>query len=70
VDAILGGEMCESHFGQSGPMTEAILLGTVAVRVPGEKLDWDAPAMRIASYPGAERLLRRNYRKGWEVKGA
>jgi hypothetical protein len=45
-------------------------LGTVAVRLPGEQLDWDAPAMRIASYPAAERLLRRKYRKGWEVKGA
>ena len=26
VDACLGGEMTESHFGQTGPMTEAILL--------------------------------------------
>jgi len=70
VDAILGGEMCESHFGQTGPMTEAILLGTVAVRFPGQMLEWDAPAMRIANYPAAERLLRRTYRKGWEIKGA
>lgn len=31
VDACLGGEKTESHFAQTGPMTEAILLGTIAI---------------------------------------
>jgi len=26
--------MCQSHFAQTGPMAEAIILGTVAIRVP------------------------------------
>ena len=69
VDACLGGEMTESHFGQTGPMAEAILLGTVAIRVPGQLLEWDAPAMKIANDSKAEQILRRNYRKGWEVAG-
>ncbi len=38
VDACLGGPMTESHFQQTGPMAEAILLGTVAIRVPGTVL--------------------------------
>ena len=67
VDAILGGPLNESHFGQTGPMTEAILLGTVAVRFPGERLEWDAKALRIPNHPGAQKLLQRQYRKGWEV---
>ena len=44
LNACLGGEKTESHFAQTGPMTQAILLGTVAIRVPGQQLEWDAPA--------------------------
>jgi len=69
VDACLGGEMTESHFVQTGPMTETVLLGTVAIRVPGKVLEWDAARMRIPNAPEAERYLRRTYRKGWEVPG-
>jgi hypothetical protein len=68
ADACLGGERTESHFAQTGPMTEAILLGTVAIRVPDQKLEWDARRLRFRNPPEANRLLRRNYRKGWEVK--
>ena len=32
-------EETESHFAQSGPMTEAILLGTVALPAPNELLN-------------------------------
>lgn len=69
VDACLGGEKTESHFGQTAPMTEAILLGTVAIRVPGEVLQWDAPEMKIANNATAQGLLKRSYRDGWKVAG-
>lgn len=65
IDAIRGGPMCECHFAQTGPMTEAILLGTVAVRFPGERLEWDPVGLRIPNHPGAQALLRRTYRQGW-----
>ena len=61
--------MTESHFVQTGPMAEAILLGTVAIRVPGKVLEWNAPGMAIANDPSAQRLLRRTYRDGWQVAG-
>lgn len=67
LDAILGGEMCESHFVQTGPMAEAILLGTVAIRVPNTVLQWDTHRLRIPNSAEADRLLRRDYRKGWEL---
>lgn len=67
ADACLGGPMCESHFAQTGPMTEAILLGTVAIRAPGQKLEWDSANLKIPNYPAAERFLRRAYRAGWSV---
>ena len=67
VDACLGGEPTESHFMQTGPMAEAIILGTVAIRWPGEVLKWDSQNLRIPNHPEAGRLLRRTYRQGWEV---
>jgi len=38
----------------TGPMTEAILLGTVAVRMPGIQLQWDAAGMNILNRAGGE----------------
>lgn len=69
LDAVLGGEMCESHFVQTGPMAEAIILGTVAIRVPDTVLQWDAAHLRIPNSAEATRFLRRSYRAGWEVPG-
>jgi predicted dehydrogenase len=65
VDACLGGSNTESHFAQTGPMTEAILLGTVAIRVPGQMLEWDSGKMKFPAYPAADKYLKRKYRKGW-----
>ncbi|MBM4042190.1 MAG: Gfo/Idh/MocA family oxidoreductase [Planctomycetes bacterium] len=69
VGACLGGEMTESHFMQVGPMAEAILLGTVAIRVPNTVLEWDAASLKVTNNAEAQRLLRRTYRKGREVEG-
>ena len=67
VDACLGGENTESHFAQTGPMTEAILLGTVAIRMPDQKLTWDSERTKFSDQPEADKLLRRRYRRGWRV---
>lgn len=67
VDACLGKAKTESHFAQSGPMTEAIILGTVAIREPQKVLQWDSKKMKIPNHPEAEKYLSRKYRKGWEV---
>lgn len=65
VDACMGGEMTESHFARTGPMAEAIILGTVAIRTPGSRLDWDAAKLKVSNNGKANELLKRNYRKGW-----
>jgi hypothetical protein len=66
IDACLGGEKTESHFAQSGPMTEAILLGTVAVRTPGKLLSWDSEKLK-SNHREADRYLKRAYRDGWHL---
>ena len=67
VDACLGGERTESHFAQTGPMTEAILLGTVAIRMPGQKLEWDSRRLKLTNSLDASRYLQRKYREGWHL---
>jgi predicted dehydrogenase len=66
ADACRGVGKTTSHFDYAGPLTEAVLLGTVAVRVPGETLKWDAAALKVTNSPKADGLLRKSYRKGWE----
>lgn len=67
IDGCLGIVKNESFFERTGPMTEAILLGTVAIRVPDTELQWDAQQMRITNSDEANRYLKRTYRKGWEI---
>jgi predicted dehydrogenase len=67
VDACLAGQPANSDFAVAGPMAEAVILGTVAIRVPGKVLEWDARRLRIPNCPEADQLLRRTYREGWEV---
>ena len=65
VDCCLSGKDPESSFSIAGPMTEAILLGTVAARVPATLLRWDSVNMKIPGNNEAEKMLRREYREGW-----
>jgi len=55
-----------THFGYSGPLTETVLLGTVAFRA-GEKLAWDAEGLKVTNCPEAERFIRHAYREGWTL---
>jgi len=55
-----------SHFGYSGPLTETVLLGTVAYRA-GKKLEWDPVNLKATNCAEADRFIRRQNRKGWEI---
>lgn len=67
VNACLGGPKTQSHFAQTGPMTEAIILGTIALRVPDTLLQWEPINMKFSNHPEAEKYLKRTYRKGWNI---
>ncbi len=66
VDACRGGPPTTSSFTYAGPLTETVLLGTVAMRVPRETLAWDPGALKITSSSQAQALVTKPYRKGWE----
>lgn len=69
VDACLGKAKTNAGFDYSGPLTEVILLGTVALRCAGRDLAWDAAKMQVTNHANANQYLRRTYRRGWDVKG-
>jgi hypothetical protein len=53
-----------SNFAYAGPMTEALLLGNLAVRV-GEKIEWDGPSLRVTNHDVANQFVTKAYRDGW-----
>ena len=69
VDACLGSGKTSADFGYAGPLTEALLLGVVANRFPGKILNWDAENLKVTNLDEANKLIKRNYRKGFEVSG-
>jgi predicted dehydrogenase len=69
VEACLGRGTPSANFDYAGPLTEFVLLGVIANRVPGKKLTWKAAEMKLEGSPEAAALLRRTYRNGWEVDG-
>lgn len=56
-------------FDYSGPLTEAVLLGSVAVRFPQRTLEWNAAELRFTNEAAANAFVRREYRPGWEFAG-
>jgi len=64
VDGCKGGDQPSTNFDYAGPLTEAVLLGNVAVSA-GRKLYWDGD--KITNVPAANRFLEYNYRAGWTL---
>ncbi|MEY2880508.1 MAG: hypothetical protein RLZZ15_2888 [Verrucomicrobiota bacterium] len=70
AEACIGGAAKPlANFDYSGPLTEAVLLGSMAVRYPQETLAWNSAALRFDNKREADALVRRPARKGWEVPG-
>ena len=58
----------QSDFDLAGPMTETILLGVLAQRMPETRLEWNAEKLEIAGHPELGKYIQRPYREGWELK--
>ncbi|MBT3198909.1 MAG: Gfo/Idh/MocA family oxidoreductase [Phycisphaerales bacterium] len=56
-----------ANFAYSGPLTEAVLLGNIALYYPGEELKWDSQKMTFTNKPQADALLTSEYREGWKL---
>jgi predicted dehydrogenase len=63
-----GGTPCSNFPEAAAPLTEFALLGHLAQHAGvGKKVEWDVERMRCTNMPEANQLLRRRYRRGWEV---
>jgi predicted dehydrogenase len=67
AEAIKTGRQAGSNFDYGGPLTELALLGLIALRYPGQKLEWDAKKMRFTNFKEANQHLHPIYRAGWKV---
>jgi len=66
MEAIRGGQPAGCNFDWAGPLTEAVLLGNVAIRA-GKRIEWDPAEVRIKGNAEATKLLTVDYQNGWSL---
>jgi len=66
IHACQGGRPSDASFENVYPFAETVCLGNVALRVE-KKLTWDSEKMQFTNSPEANKLLQREYRRGWEL---
>ncbi len=66
IAACKGGPPAASNFAYSGPLTETVLLGNLAIRAD-KKIEWDGKNLCATNAPETEQYIRREYRSGWTL---
>ena len=66
IDSAKTGSPTMANFEYAGRLTEAFLVGNVALRT-GQTLQWDGEAMQATNCPEAQRFVHPEYRKGWSL---
>jgi predicted dehydrogenase len=69
VEACRGHGATSANFAYAGPLTETVLLGSVATHFPQTTLEWNAKKLKFTNLSEANRYVRRRYRPGWSVRG-
>jgi predicted dehydrogenase len=59
-------EVAYSNFDYAAQLTETMLMGNIAVRFAGQKLEWDAAKLKFTNSAAATKLVSKEYRKGWD----
>ena len=67
IRACKGGKPACSNFDYSGPLSETVLMGNLAVRFPERRLLWDGERMEVTNDKDANAYVRRQYRQGWNL---
>ncbi len=66
IEAIRTGKPAGCDFEWASYLTEATLLGNIAIRV-GKRLEYDGTAMKFTNNGEADQFLRCDYRSGWKL---
>jgi predicted dehydrogenase len=69
IRACKGGPAATSNFDYSGPLTEMVVMGNLAIRPENvdKRLEWDGEKMRVTNDEKANDYVQMHYRKGWEL---
>jgi predicted dehydrogenase len=67
IRACKGGPAATSNFDYAGPLTETVVLGNVAMRRAGKKLEWDAENLKVTNDADANKFVQKEYRQGWSL---
>lgn len=67
LDSIKNGKKAGSDFSYGGPLTELAMLGIIAMKLRGTKLEWDGASARFKNSSEANGLLQPTYRSGWTL---
>jgi predicted dehydrogenase len=67
IRACKGGKPASSNFDYSGPLSEMVLMGNLAVRFPDRRLLWNGENMEVTNDAQANHYVRRKYREGWSL---
>lgn len=67
LQAVRNGTRAGSDFAYGGPLTELAMLGVVAIKLAGTKLEWDGVNRRFTNVSEANRYLDPPYRAGWKL---
>jgi predicted dehydrogenase len=62
-----GGKAGSDFYTYGGPLTQIAMLGVIAMKLPGTKLEWDAEAMRFTNCDEANQFVNPPYRHGWTL---
>lgn len=67
LQAIKEGRQANADFSYGGPLTELAMLGVIAIKLAGTKLEWDAPKMKFTNSSEANQYVNPPSRQGWSL---
>lgn len=67
VNAIKTGRKAGSDFSVAGITAQTAILGSIAVRNPGVRLEWNDDTAEFTNSPTATAMVKANYRDGWKL---
>jgi hypothetical protein len=67
IAAFKGGPASYGDFRLAGPISDAVNLAGISLRLGGRRLLWDSASAKITNIADANKYLTREYRPGWEI---
>jgi predicted dehydrogenase len=67
ISAFKGGPRSYGDFLLARPISDAVNLASISLRLGGRRLLWDSASVKITNIADANKFLTREYRPGWEI---